>query len=139
MNVILFRSSLICSLIHIYYIIDYFPISNNTFLLLIYSGILSSIMNHSYNKYYIQLIDRIIMHIGIWYNIYLLYVLNMYIDIFLMFFCGYLYILSRYLNYKNKIKKNIYEIPHVLSHFLLTYIHINLIKYYTLDTCEANP
>jgi hypothetical protein len=139
MNLILFRSSLVCSIIHISYIIYYFPISNNTFLLLIYSGILSSIINHSRCNYYIQLVDRIIMHIGIWYNIYLLYELNMYFDIFLMFLCGYLYILSRYLNYKNKIKKNIYEIPHVSSHFLLTYIHINLIQYYTLDTCEANP
>ena len=72
MNIILFRSSILCTLIHNIFIIKYFPIYNNTFLLLLYIGMYTSIINHANNNKYLQIIDRIVMHIGILYNKYLL-------------------------------------------------------------------
>jgi hypothetical protein len=143
MNIILFRSSILCTLIHNIFIIKYFPIYNNTFLLLLYIGMYTSIINHANNNKYLQIIDRIVMHIGILYNKYLLYKLELYYDLILLNICGYLYLLSRFIKYKNNIRKNIHEIPHVLSHLLLTYIHIKILyiynEYYTLETCDANP
>jgi len=142
-NLLLFKSSCYLSYIYVIFIINYHPINNYHLLYSIYCGLVSSILNHYYTNLIIKYLDRLTMYYGFIYTLYLLYILKLYYYLILLLLCSQCYLISKYMQYKlntianKKIKKVLIHnyiiytyYPHLLSHILLTIIHIKLLNIY---------
>jgi hypothetical protein len=136
-NKLLFGSSVLMTIIHYINLFKYNP--KNDLLVYVYIiSLITSIINHGLGHIIFKKIDRTVIRIAFFINIYL--VLNIYNDtknkyiienaLFLIIFSGLLYFLTKYIISKNNNKKTVYYIPHLLSHIFITIANIILIKEY---------
>lgn len=118
-NLKLYKSSIICTLIYlnIFIYFEYYN-TNHKLIKLIYSGLITSILNHSLTSDYIKIIDRLIISYG---SIYTLYLLIIYYDIIKIL----LLIISILLFFLSKILQ--ITLLHIYSHLIITFIHIQLL------------
>lgn len=121
-NFKLYKSSIICTLIYIntFIYFEYYTI-NHKLIKLIYSGLITSILNHGLTLYYIKIIDRLIISCGFIYTLYLLITYYDIIKILLLIISILLFFLSKILQI---------TLLHIFSHFILTFIHIQLLIQY---------
>lgn len=103
-NNLLFISSIISTILHLYFI--------NNISIYIYAGLLTSLLNHKFTNIYFIYLDRITIFIGFIINLIIIY--NTYLLILLLISVK-LFILA-------KITNNYYY--HFASHLVLTYLHI---------------
>jgi hypothetical protein len=129
-NITLFKSALFFTFIHLYTII----IQKNIpiiFLTIIFSSLLTSLLNHGLKHSFFKYLDRFTIFIGVITDIYYIYLFTgIYSNILtiLLFQSLLFYFISKI------YKSNIY---HVLSHAFITYTHI-IIFLNLDDVCDEN-
>ena len=110
MNIYLFRSSILNTILHVIY---FYNKRGNLYSSILLIGCLTSLLNHYHTSNNLRLLDRIIMIILFCNDIIILTnKLKYYVII-----CGLLYL------YSKKCNKVEY---HILSHLILTYTHISV-------------
>lgn len=113
-NLLLFMSSCIVGIIHLFFII----ILQSTNLLLntnIIFGIITSIINHGSNSLIAKWCDRFMMLIGIYIDIIIIYSYNCYYSCLFLLLSILSFIISKYI---------MCYFYHIISHILLTITHI---------------
>lgn len=122
-NEILFLSALLFGLIQISHAVNLNCNNLISFFYLI--GFVTSLLNHGFTNLHFVNIDRIVMAIGFFINILLIYYMNhtskilCYIGLFL---ATINYFLAKYCQS---------SFPHILTHFIITLVNLEIIYYYS--------
>jgi hypothetical protein len=128
MNLILFRSTIFCTICHCLAVF-YLKHSNLLLSITMFTGILTSLLNHGFTFNFLIFIDRIMMFIGFLYNSYIIFyienILKKKLCLILLIFSVLLYFYTKFINKKYKTIINIY---HILAHIFLTINHIILMS-----------
>lgn len=124
-NVILYKSSVICSILHyIGYIV--FKPNNQLLLLMTTLGLFTSLWNHAVTCNIAKYADRITMCLCLLLNLYIIHtVYNIYVQLT----CINLLIISICLYLYSKINNVVRA--HLLSHLFLTINHLVLMEYFS--------
>ena len=122
-NITLFYSSIVFGIVHVIFT-NFIQQINFIFLICIYSGIITSILNHYFTSYFLKFIDRIIMVICFINNTYYIYWSDKLYILYLMIIAVLLFAFAKIYKCDNKCK--ISDILHLLSHFIITIVNILL-------------
>jgi hypothetical protein len=121
-NIILYKSSCVSAFIHILFFIN-IKCEYDILFYIIISGLITSILNHKYTDDMLKYLDRLMMCIGATNHIYYIYFHIYYFILYIfLLLCILLYLCA-----KITISKQHSNILHMLSHFLLTIVHIILL------------
>lgn len=134
-NQLLFKSSIFCTIIHILF--SFLHNYNNLLLTTtVIAGSITSLLNHGLSFFILKFIDRFIMIICFFSNIYniknILNILKKKICYFLLLIAAFLYLLT-----KTVIKNtNIYlkNSMHISAHLIVATIHVILMSEYKIIT-----
>lgn len=124
-NVILYKSSVICTILHFIGYMVFKP-NNNLLLATIILGLFTSLWNHTVTCNIAKYADRVMMIIGYILNFYIIYTLQ---DKYLALLCLHFLHYAVFCYFNSKMFNLVME--HVNSHFLLTINHLFLMEYFS--------
>ena len=160
MNIYLLSSSIIFGLLHVLFIYIFYPISNIILPAYCLIGILTSILNHGLTNKFLTIIDRLIMSLGLFVDIYfaenipnkhsvLVSVFRIHLSRRVCIYTGIFAAAFSYFFTKLLIKESFLVIhrgkgrrdtpnyfryiPHFMAHAILTATHCTLIILYNTD------
>jgi hypothetical protein len=145
MNIYLLSSAIISGFIHVLFLYVYYPTSNIILPAYYSIGILTSLLNHGLTNKFFTILDRSIMSIGLFVDIYFVEnIPNKHSDVPFstrvcvytgIFVAAFSYFFTKLLIYERRDDTTDYfiYIPHFMAHACLTATHCTLIILYKVD------